>query len=123
MATKNVGSAAVRNLVEKFRGAGYWGLCDSYNRHTTDAPAVKTTIHYAGVEKSVSDRGDGAPEWLRSLDKGIDSLADTSGWIGNPFSGGLPSPNRPAPVPPEIVLMLRPDTVLLFIRDAPTRTA
>jgi hypothetical protein len=102
LATGNVGPAAVRSLLEKLRVGGYWGLCDSYNRRVTGVPAVVTAIHYAGVEKSVFDHADAAPQWLHELDGDIDSLAGTARWIGTPLTSGVGSPPsiQPGPPPP-----------------------
>ena len=93
------GPDQARLLVERFRAAGFWGLCDSYSRGITDMPTFLTTVGIAGHEKRVSDYADGAPAWLRELDRELDALADTHRWIhGDPraeyFSGNLGSDGR-----------------------------
>ena len=131
LATGNVGPAAVRNLVGKFRAAGYWGLCDSYNRHVAGVPVVVTMIHYAGVEKSVSDRGDGAPEWFHELEREMDSLA--SGGSGRPSQVGSARRLRSSRARrlrssgasrylSKLWVTLRPATALPLTRDTRTRT-
>jgi uncharacterized protein DUF6438/ankyrin repeat protein len=79
-----------RSLIEKFRAAGFWGLCASYSRGITDMPTFLTTVGIAGQEKRVSDYADGAPAWLRDLDRELDALADTHRWIhGEPRAESL----------------------------------
>ena len=93
------GPEQARMLIERFRAAGFWGLCDGYSRGVTDMPTFLTTVGIAGQEKRVSDYADGAPAWLRELDRELDALADTHRWIhGDPraeyFSGNLASDGR-----------------------------
>jgi hypothetical protein len=68
-------------LIERFRGAGFWNLCASYTRSVTDVPTAKTLVSIGDQLKGVSDRADGAPDWLRELDRAVDELADTHRWI------------------------------------------
>ena len=80
-ATANVAPEDARALIEKFRAAGFWSLCESYDRRITDVPAAITQLHIAGSEKSVRDRANAAPDWLRESEHAIDALAGTSRWI------------------------------------------
>ncbi len=84
-ATAQVPSDAARLLIGEFRKAGFWKLCAKYDRPVTDVPAALTTVRIGGVQKSVADRVDSAPQWLRELDYQVESLADTHRWIhGDP---------------------------------------
>jgi Cu+-exporting ATPase len=80
-ATAKVASETARALIDKFRAAGYWNLCETYDRRITDVPATITLLHIAGTEKSVFDRANAAPDWLRESERAIDSLAGTDRWI------------------------------------------
>jgi len=80
-ATAKVASETARALIDKFRAAGYWNLCETYDRRITDVPATITLLHIAGTEKSVFDRAESAPDWLRESERVIDSLAGTDRWI------------------------------------------
>lgn len=83
--SKLVSPDTARPLVEKFRAAGFWSLCDRYDRGATDVASATTVVHLGDREKSVTDRADAAPEWLRELDRQVDALADTHQWIhGDP---------------------------------------
>lgn len=76
---------SARSLIEKFRDAGFWRLCAKYDRIITDLPSAITVIHLGSSDKSVSDRAQSAPDWLRDLDRSIDEVADTHAWIhGDP---------------------------------------
>jgi hypothetical protein len=91
-ATDQIAPEAAKNLIDKFRAAGFWSLCDSYTRAVTDVPTAITVVHLGNTQKSVSDRADGAPDWLRELDLAIDTLADTHRWIhGDPRQETLPA--------------------------------
>jgi hypothetical protein len=72
---------AARAIIEKFRTAGFWTLCAKYDRLVTDVPTTITTLHIGDHQKSVSDRANGAPEWLRKLDYEAELLADVHRWI------------------------------------------
>jgi uncharacterized protein DUF6438/ankyrin repeat protein len=98
-ARDKIGPDQARSLIEKFRAAGFWGLCDGYTLGITDMPTFLTTVGIGGQEKRVSDYADGAPAWLRELDRKVDELADTHRWIhGDPrseyFGFNLPSDAR-----------------------------
>jgi hypothetical protein len=80
-ATAQVDSAAARSVIEKFRSAGFRALCARYDRITTDVPTALTTLRIGDDQKSVSDRADGAPEWLRELNREMELLVDTHRWI------------------------------------------
>lgn len=83
--SKLVSPDTARPLLEKFRAAGFWSLCDRYDRGVTDVASATTVVHLGDREKSVTDRADDAPEWLRELDRQVDALADTHQWIhGDP---------------------------------------
>jgi hypothetical protein len=80
-----VSSDVARSIIEKFRTAGFWTLCASYDRMVTDVPTAITTLHIGDYQKSVSDRAEGAPAWLRELDYQVEALANTHRWIhGDP---------------------------------------
>jgi hypothetical protein len=80
-----VPSDASRSLIEKFRAAGFWTLCAKYDRLVTDVPTAITTLHIGDHQRSVSDRANVAPEWLRKLDYQAELLADVHRWIhGDP---------------------------------------
>jgi hypothetical protein len=83
---------AARSLIEKFRTSGFWKLCASYNRMVTDVPTAITTLRIGDNQKSVSDRGHGAPEWVHELDYQVDSLADTHRWIHGDPAGEIFQP-------------------------------
>jgi hypothetical protein len=90
--TGQTNPAEARSLINRFRAAGFWNLCESYNRMVTDLPTAVTVLHVGNAEKSVSDRADGAPDWLRELDRAVDELADTHAWIhGDPRLEKLPA--------------------------------
>ena len=91
-ATDQIAPEAVHTLIDKFRAAGFWSLCESYTRRVSDVPTTITVVHLANTQKSVSDRADGAPDWLRELDLAVDTLADTHRWIhGDPRRETLPA--------------------------------
>ncbi len=97
--TGQVKPEETRPLIEKFRAAGFWNLCAFYTRSVSDVPTATTMIQIGSQEKGVSDRADGAPDWLRELDREVDALADTHRWIhGDPqtenFAGHLSSDAR-----------------------------
>ena len=80
-----VSSDVARSIIEKFRTAGFWTLCASYDRMMSDVPTAITTLHIGDYQKSVSDRAEGAPGWLRELDYQVEALANTHRWIhGDP---------------------------------------
>lgn len=79
--SSHVDSSAARDLIERFVAAGFWDLCASYNRPVTDVPTTVTVLSLGTEQKSVSDRADAAPDWLRELDREVDALADTHQWI------------------------------------------
>jgi hypothetical protein len=90
--TGQITSEAARSLIDQFRAAGFWNLCQSYTRMVTDFPTAIAVVHVANSEKSVSDRAQGAPDWLRELDRTVDAVADTYAWIhGDPRLEMLPS--------------------------------
>ena len=90
--TGQITSEAARALIDQFRAAGFWNLCQSYTRMVTDLPTAIAVVHVANSEKSVSDRAQGAPDWLRDLDRTVDAVADTHAWIhGDPRLEMLPS--------------------------------
>src|ERR1700680_4156370 len=45
-------------VIGKFQKAGFWSLCESYDRPITDVPSTITTVHIGDNEKHVSDRAD-----------------------------------------------------------------
>ncbi|HTA46158.1 MAG TPA: ankyrin repeat domain-containing protein [Bryobacteraceae bacterium] len=91
-AADQIAPEPVQVLLDNFRSAGFWSLCQSYTRAVSDVPTTITVVHLANTQKSVSDRADGAPDWLRELDLAVDTLADTHRWIhGDPRQETLPS--------------------------------
>jgi hypothetical protein len=72
---------AAHAVIEKFRTAGFWTLCAKYDRLVTDVPTTITTLHIGDHQRSVSDRANAAPEWLRKLDYEAELLADVHRWI------------------------------------------
>ena len=80
-ATAQVDSAAARSMIEKFRSMGFWALCARYDRITTDVATALTTLRIGADQKSVNDRADGAPDWLRELNREMELLVDTHRWI------------------------------------------
>jgi len=90
--TGQITSEAARALIDQFRAAGFWNLCQSYTRMVTDLPTAIAVLHVGNAEKSVSDRAQSAPDWLRELDRTVDAVADTHAWIhGDPRLETLPS--------------------------------
>ena len=79
-ATAQVDSAAARSMIEKFRSMGFWALCARYDRITTDVATALTTLRIGADQKSVNDRADGAPDWLRELNREMELLVDTHRW-------------------------------------------
>lgn len=75
------GADEARALIERFVAAGFWDLCATYNRPVTDLPTTITILSVGTQQKPVSDRADGAPDWLRELDREVDALSDTHQWI------------------------------------------
>jgi len=83
--TGSIEAATARALIEKFLAMDGWSLCSSYSVRVTDEATVTTTFHVGDREKRISDYFNTAPDWLRELEYGIDTLANTHRWVhGDP---------------------------------------
>jgi TonB family protein len=79
-----------RALLERFRTAQFWSLCDSYTRSITDSSTIETHVEIAGQSKSVSNYADSAPAWVADLEDAVDDAANTHRWRhGDPKTESL----------------------------------
>jgi TonB family protein len=79
-----------RALLERFRTAQFWSLCDSYTRSITDSSTIETHVEIAGHSKSVSNYADSAPAWVADLEDAVDDAANTHRWRhGDPKTESL----------------------------------
>jgi TonB family protein len=79
-----------RALVERFRTAQFWSLCDSYTRSITDSSTIETHVEIGGQRKTVSNYADSAPAWVADLEDAIDDAANTHRWRhGDPKTESL----------------------------------
>jgi hypothetical protein len=69
-----------RALIQRAADRGFWALCTRYAQGPVSNPTIITTISIAGHVRSVQDRGDAAPGWLRAVDLDIDREVDTHRW-------------------------------------------
>jgi hypothetical protein len=86
-----VSPKAAKALFQRFDKAGFAGFADRYThgtpgctRYIADLPTVTTTLTRNGVAKRVERDGGcrGAPSSLPSLEQAVDSVAQTTRWIG-----------------------------------------
>jgi hypothetical protein len=76
-ATRQVSAEAARALIESYRAAGFWHLCD--RGYGEDGPEVTTTVHIGDQEKTIK----GTPDW--KIYQSVGALAGTYDWIrGDP---------------------------------------
>lgn len=77
-ATRQVSAEAARALIESYRAAGFWHLCQGVSGGE-DGPEVSTTVHIGNSEKSIN----GTPDW--KIYRSVGALAETYYWIrGDP---------------------------------------
>lgn len=79
-----IDASRAQHLIEKFREAGFWWLCDGYAQEVTDSATYFTRLHLSGQTKEVSDYADSAPAWLLELGVELDALTDTHRWRHGP---------------------------------------
>jgi Domain of unknown function (DUF6438) len=91
-ATAEIPAARVDSLLRELEAGGYFGFADAYvmsspacGQYATDSPTVITSVSAGGRTKTIRhDFGcDGAPEELGRLERRIDEVASTAGWIGH----------------------------------------
>lgn len=69
-----------RDLLERFRTAQFWSLCNSYSSGVTDSSTIETHAEIGGESKTVSNYANSAPAWVADLENAVDDVADTHRW-------------------------------------------
>ena len=80
-----ISAQRVRDLISKFREAGFFWLYDSYETPITDNPTYIVTLSYDGRTKTVLDyvgRESGMPAVVTDLENAVDETAGTLRWVG-----------------------------------------
>lgn len=84
--TADVNADDVRSLAKKFVDADFYFMDDDYSAAVTDMPAYVLSITIDGHTKKVMDYVGswvGMPAVITELENAVDSLANTSRWIGH----------------------------------------
>jgi formylglycine-generating enzyme required for sulfatase activity len=85
--SKQIDAGKALQLLHKTRDAKFWQLCAQYTRSVTDQIGYTVDFRIGTRNKSISDYGQSAPDFLAELAKEIDAVADTSQWINLPAPG------------------------------------
>ena len=82
--TTRIDPAKVKDLLDRFRNAHFFGLKSQYEASVTDNPTQKLTVRVGEATKSVVDYVGtmaGMPSEVRELESAVDEAADTARWV------------------------------------------
>ena len=82
--TAHVDPAGVAGLLDRFRGAHFFGLRKEYFYGATDNPTQVLTVRVGKASKTVTDyigTMAGMPQSVRDLEDAVDAVAGTARWV------------------------------------------
>jgi ankyrin repeat protein len=78
--TRRIKSADVQQLLDVFRQADFFSLCDDYTVSATDVGSTTTSIQLAGSQKAITDNWVEVPEALKNVQSAILKFSRSDQW-------------------------------------------